>query len=474
MSADIKILRENIHDCKRHLSQIPESVITQYISVKEFQESATHFFNPSDRDLNELLKVNYPLQVKSLFVERNFRIIREIIPEFIVSIITLGSDWLITLAQTKQYRKSEVVVPAPNKDILSDTSTLLLTIINHVNRLIVDKEENEKLIKETNKLLNLYQPKDFHYDIRGCFQLIFNVITLYADQCDGVRTNTLKGFKIFPKGDDDKVDILKGLVGPFCGPYHLLQIEPANSLQNPKFRKLFHERIAGNELVLTAYNPVQRIKSHYPKPKSIWQKKLTEAIHEYLDNYDWSDYLSDPGSFIEGLKKAAQGDRVSEPALEEKESTDPQKGKSPGIRTKILPVQNILVDSGISKWEEVTISRVSKDAVLIKAGSFSGRYTFSELGLKDHRKGDMPNRIWGLLMDLAENGGHIPYEKLTLDVRKKIEKSISDLRQLLKTLTGLSEDPIYRFSKKQGYLTKFLIRDELTFSGKVNEEYPMY
>jgi len=363
--------RELLHTCKRHISQIPEAVITNYMTLDKFEVATNKFFDIPDQDLETLFETKYPFHIKAFFVEDNFRLIREIIPEFIVSIITLGTDWLITLVQTKQYRKSEVVEPAPDKDILSDTSALLLTIINHVNRLIVDKEENEKLIKETNKLLNLYQPNDFHYDIRGCFQLIFNVITLYADQCDGVRTNTLKGFKIFPKGDDDKVDILKGLVGPFCGPYHLLQIEPASSSQNPEFRKLFHERIVGNELVLTAYNPVQRIKSRYPKPKSIWQKKLTEAIHEYLDNYDWSNYLSDPDSLIDGLLKIAQVDRVSEP-IEAEETNSEHFSHRPANfldKIKFIPRANI---------SEVLYGKKHNNKIIITRNGQEKEYIFPD------------------------------------------------------------------------------------------------
>ncbi len=284
--------------------------------LNEFKNAADKFFNPTDRDLEVLLKTNYPLQVRSLFVEKNFRIIREIMPELIVSVIYLGTDWLITSVQSTQFRKKEPVKPSKNRDDLTDTSALLVSVINNVNILANSSDPDDRLVQDTRALLDQYKPDGFHFDIRGCFQLIFNTVVLYADKIKGINSKTVSGFNVFTEEHRDHLTILKELVGIFCMSYHIAQKLPASKANSSDFRDEFHTIIESSKYVLSAYNPVQRIESKYPKPKALWQEKLSSSIREYLDSYDWSIYQDNPQEFIEGLLVAAQVGRVSDPVID--------------------------------------------------------------------------------------------------------------------------------------------------------------
>ena len=111
------------------------------------------------------------------------------------------------------------------------------------------------------------------------------------------------------------------------------------------------------------------------------------------------------------------------------------------------------------EWKNILLEIVSNSELKVKVKDRKARrFTYSQLGLNDSRKGDMPNRIWKFIETFAKQNGHIPYDDLKFRSREKDEKRVSELRKLLKQWTSLNSNPI-TFSKKNGYQSEFKIRD---------------
>jgi len=111
-------------------------------------------------------------------------------------------------------------------------------------------------------------------------------------------------------------------------------------------------------------------------------------------------------------------------------------------------------------WSQVTIELVSDDSVRVKVpGMNSKRFNYTDLGMRDSRKGDLPNQLWLMIKNLAENNGVLPTDEMTYHRRGKIEKTIQRLRSHLRSFFGIEGMPINRYSKKHGYVTQFKIKD---------------
>jgi len=111
-------------------------------------------------------------------------------------------------------------------------------------------------------------------------------------------------------------------------------------------------------------------------------------------------------------------------------------------------------------WSQVTIELVSDDSILVKAPDFkTKRFNYTDLGMRDDRRGDMPNQLWDMVERLAVNNGKISVDEISLRERSKIEKTIQRMRTHFKTLFGIEGMPINRYSKKHGYVTQFNIKD---------------
>lgn len=127
-----------------------------------------------------------------------------------------------------------------------------------------------------------------------------------------------------------------------------------------------------------------------------------------------------------------------------------------------------------TKWEDVVFEILSNDHLKVKIGDASKRLHFAEIGFLDERKGDLPIAIWHLLIDvLGKNSGRIDWQT---DVerpekeRNKIKKCVSDLRAVLKKLSGLNEDPFYPYRSKKAWVSKFRIIDKRDYGHEAAEE----
>lgn len=128
------------------------------------------------------------------------------------------------------------------------------------------------------------------------------------------------------------------------------------------------------------------------------------------------------------------------------------------IRTD-QPLAKFPTSSGL-QWRDVTITFVSNDSIRVAAKGVSKRFTFSEIGFKDGRKGDLPNALWDFLHLLARMEGTFSWADKGRRPTNATAKNVSKLRKKLKSLMGLDDDPFLPYSKSGGYRCKFTLRDE--------------
>ncbi|MEW6671781.1 MAG: hypothetical protein AB1427_08755, partial [Thermodesulfobacteriota bacterium] len=104
--------------------------------------------------------------------------------------------------------------------------------------------------------------------------------------------------------------------------------------------------------------------------------------------------------------------------------------------------------------------------------------SFHELGFKDKRKGDSPNRLWGSLLLLAKCGGRIDGKFLSTleqdDARKFIDNTRA-LNKVFQQLFGIDES-IYQgnYRSYKAYITKFKIEDKRILREPIEPEQSMY
>jgi hypothetical protein len=113
------------------------------------------------------------------------------------------------------------------------------------------------------------------------------------------------------------------------------------------------------------------------------------------------------------------------------------------------------------QWEEVTIAFISSESVMISARKISKTYTYAEIGFKDRTKREGPDTRWAFLKELAINQGELswqtPVDKKT---RNRAKAAIKDLRQRLRAIIKIDDDPFFPYRKYNKYMTKFVLRDE--------------
>jgi hypothetical protein len=120
-----------------------------------------------------------------------------------------------------------------------------------------------------------------------------------------------------------------------------------------------------------------------------------------------------------------------------------------------------------TKWKDVEITLKSDDAVMIKTPEGSRRYHYSELGMKDERKGDTPTMSWELLMYFCKYSGRISSTTSVdriLNLRfRNLSKSISNLNKKLQNISGIPESFCKKYNKRDGWVAKCIFNDN-TFS----------
>jgi len=109
-------------------------------------------------------------------------------------------------------------------------------------------------------------------------------------------------------------------------------------------------------------------------------------------------------------------------------------------------------------WKMVSIQFVSDRSVRVMVGLVDKTYTFEEMGFKDNRKVDSPDKQWEVLRCLAKNRGELSKQKGT--AIQYGEKRVQGIRKKLRTFMGIEDDPFFPYGRVWCYRTKFSIEDK--------------
>lgn len=126
----------------------------------------------------------------------------------------------------------------------------------------------------------------------------------------------------------------------------------------------------------------------------------------------------------------------------------------------------------IQKWQDLEITFTNKEYVKISINKSKPRkYHFSEfIGFKNETN-STPRNSWELMYALAQANGCYFQQVIDDLIPNKIEqltKNISDLRRVLKRNFRCDDNPIIK-NKGDGYITKFLLRDNSVFPDAIKK-----
>ncbi|MFB0563285.1 MAG: hypothetical protein ACETWM_18950 [Candidatus Lokiarchaeia archaeon] len=109
-------------------------------------------------------------------------------------------------------------------------------------------------------------------------------------------------------------------------------------------------------------------------------------------------------------------------------------------------------------WDKVKIQFISECSVRIMIGSVQKTYTYEQIGFKDNRKIDSPDKQWEFLRYLAQSVGKLSWqEELAIPYPKK---RIQEIRKRLRTFMGLEDDPFFPYGTAGCYrIPKFKIQN---------------
>ena len=137
-------------------------------------------------------------------------------------------------------------------------------------------------------------------------------------------------------------------------------------------------------------------------------------------------------------------------------------GKSNKGKTDNRLAKHFPIPEG-TQWKDITIELVSNESIRVKVNGEVERYIGFDIGFTDHRRKDMLNKQWDLLVLLAENGGAITWD--SSGHKRTTSKQIQELNKILRQFFNLQENPIAPYNKKDGWVAKFVITDKS--SGKL-------
>jgi hypothetical protein len=112
--------------------------------------------------------------------------------------------------------------------------------------------------------------------------------------------------------------------------------------------------------------------------------------------------------------------------------------------------------TGAQSWMEIQIEFISEERVQIWFQGEPTTVNYEEMGFCDRRNG-RPNRCWSLLRLLAQHQGTIPVAGRRSTDWPAIEKRVQQIRKLLQSHFGISQDPL-PFEKRVGYQLRCQIK----------------
>ncbi len=114
---------------------------------------------------------------------------------------------------------------------------------------------------------------------------------------------------------------------------------------------------------------------------------------------------------------------------------------------RVLPVP------GATRWNLVAIYLLNERTVRIDCGGRSHRRTYVDLGMAhvNHRR---PTRVWELLDAFSDGHGYLQTTRFgTPGATKNL---VSRLREALRAVYGLEDDPFHDYSRRQSWKTRFV------------------
>ncbi len=206
----------------------------------------------------------------------------------------------------------------------------------------------------------------------------------------------------------------------------------------------------------------EKIGKTYEILRRLHEESLFERATDGFSFANWGGVRVKPKDVIE--KASAFGfDFPHElvALVKKKSNKDKITGQFKKDETKVFPCK-----IG-TKWKDIKITLISDEAVMIETPSGSRRYHFSELTMKDGRKGDVPTTSWEMLKYFCEYSGRISSTTsidriLSLRFRN-LSKSVSDLNIKLQNIFGIPESFCKKYNKRDGWVAKCIFNDN-TFS----------
>lgn len=110
-----------------------------------------------------------------------------------------------------------------------------------------------------------------------------------------------------------------------------------------------------------------------------------------------------------------------------------------------------------TRWEDISIEIISLDSARIRVKDITLVFTTLDMGFRDRRKRDLPNKQWDLLLKFAERSGVVSW--VTPKAETGIYKGVQLLKATLCRFFQLTEPPIEKYKRGIGYVTKFAIKD---------------
>lgn len=112
-------------------------------------------------------------------------------------------------------------------------------------------------------------------------------------------------------------------------------------------------------------------------------------------------------------------------------------------------------------WGHVSIRFLSDHRVEVVVRDHAETRNYSEMGFEDHRTGN-PNKAWELFRSMAKEHGLLPIPEFG-EKRRKLEKSVQELRKCLRQLFLLDGSPIEFFHKDRAYKALFRIESAKSY-----------
>ena len=192
-------------------------------------------------------------------------------------------------------------------------------------------------------------------------------------------------------------------------------------------------------------------------------KEYVVALESYSKSHalDPTNSLENSISFLKGIIEGRMDvNDTIKLALAQKEHDEIRlKHFNPNSPNQATTPKNIFKNLDIN-WNQVSIELVSDDAIVVKAPGFeTKRFNYTDLGMRDGRRGDMPTKIWDIIKLLANQNGKITTKEMGFNNRGRIEKTISRLRKKLETAFGIDENSILFNKKGKSFRTVFKITD---------------